>query len=114
MDAVLETFIDRFGEVSFKEGMIRIELVSLSGAEPRVTQRLIMSVHAFVQTLPVQHQMLERLQRAGVIRTAPSAQPEATPEPTPESTDRPPTEPEPVPRPQAPVAPPKSPNFANR
>src|SRR6266511_5841718 len=33
---VAETFVDAFGEVSFKHGMIRIELVSLSRSEPRV------------------------------------------------------------------------------
>ena len=31
MDAVPEIFVDAFGEISLKHGMIRIELVSLSG-----------------------------------------------------------------------------------
>jgi len=108
MDAVLETFIDRFGEVSFKEGMIRIELVSLSGPEPRVTQRLIMSVQAFMQTLPIQHEMVERLQQMGVIRSVQPAAPELVRET--EGPSAPVTEP--VSQPQSRLSPPKSPNFA--
>src|SRR5262249_61814563 len=81
MDAVPETFVDTFGEISFKHGMIRIELVSLSGAEPRVTQRLITSLHAFSQMLQAQHGMLERLEKAGVIRPAQPAQAPAEAEP---------------------------------
>ena len=50
-----ETFVDAFGEVSFKHGMIRIELVSLSGSEPRVMQRLIMSLQGFSQMLQAQN-----------------------------------------------------------
>src|SRR6185437_1117133 len=72
MDALPETFVDAFGEISFKHGMIRIELVSLSGPEPRVTQRLITSLQAFSQILQAQNGMLEQLEKAGVIRpTAP-------------------------------------------
>ena len=68
MDAVPETFVDAFGEISLKHGMIRIELVSLSGSEPRVTQRLITSLQAFSQMLQAQNGMLEQLEKAGVIR----------------------------------------------
>ena len=70
MDTVPETFVDAFGEISFKHGMIRIELVSLSGPEPRVTQRLITSLQAFSQMLQAQNGMLEQLEKAGVIRPA--------------------------------------------
>src|SRR5262245_56569399 len=69
MDAVHETFVDAFGEISLKHGMIRIELVSLSGPEPRVTQRLITSLQAFSQMLQAQNGMLEQLEKAGVIRS---------------------------------------------
>src|SRR5260370_38713927 len=68
MDAVPETFVDAIGEISFKQGMIRIELVSLSGPETRVTQRLITSLQAFQQMLQAQNGMFERLEKAGVIR----------------------------------------------
>src|SRR5262245_61297107 len=72
MDAVPETFVDAFGEISLKHGMIRIELVSLSGSEPRVTQRLITSLQAFSQMLHAQNGMREQLEKAGVIRSQPS------------------------------------------
>jgi hypothetical protein len=55
MDLVPETFVDAFGEISLKHGMIRIELVSLSGPEPRVTQRLVTSLQAFRQMLQAQN-----------------------------------------------------------
>src|SRR5437762_3524385 len=81
MDAVPETFVDAFGEISFKHGMIRIELVSLSGPEPRVTQRLITGLQAFSQMLQAQNGMFEQLEKAGVIRPpSPPPAAEATPE----------------------------------
>src|SRR5262249_27046498 len=81
MDVVPETFVDAFGEISLKHGMIRIELVSLSGSEPRVTQRLITSLQAFSQMVHAQNGMLEQLQKAGVIRPAqPAAEAETAPE----------------------------------
>jgi hypothetical protein len=78
MDAVPETFVDGFGEISLKHGMIRIELVSLSGPEPRVTQRLITSLQAFSQMLQAQNGMLAQLEKAGVVRAAQPA-PEVEP-----------------------------------
>jgi hypothetical protein len=128
MDAVPETFVDAFGEISLKHGMIRIELVSLSGPEPRATQRLITSLQAFSQMLQAQNGMLEQLEKAGVVRP-PSLSPAA--EPTPErggvvATVRRLARIEPVPQPATPPAPvggpapqptpelgpPKSPNFS--
>jgi len=86
MDAVPETFVDAFGEISLKHGMIRIELVSLSGSEPRVTQRLITSLQAFSQMLQAQNGMREQLEKAGVIRPPqPSPGAEPGPQPTPPS-----------------------------
>jgi hypothetical protein len=86
MDAVPETFVDAFGEISLKHGMIRIELLSLSGSEPRVTQRLITSLQAFSQMLQAQNGMREQLEKAGVIRPSqPSPGAEAGPQPTPPS-----------------------------
>ena len=68
MKAIPEIFVDRLGEVSLKHGMIRIELVSLSGAEPKVTHRLIMSLPAFMQMLQAQHDLVKRLEQTGAIR----------------------------------------------
>jgi hypothetical protein len=101
MDAIPETFVDAFGEISLKHGMIRIELVSLSGAEPRVTQRLVTSLQAFRQMVQAQNGMLEQLEKAGVIRPAriePVPQPAAPPAATPAATA---------------LGPPKSPNFGD-
>jgi hypothetical protein len=81
-----ETYVDALGEISFKHGMIRIELVSLSGPEPRVTQRLITSLQAFRQILQAQNGMLEQLQKAGVVQqpsSAPTPIAEADPLPFP-------------------------------
>ena len=128
MDAVPETFVDALGEISLKHGMIRIALVSLSGPEPRVTQRLITSLQAFSQMLQAQNGMLEQLEKAGVVRP-PSPPPAA--EPTPERGDvvaavrrlariEPVAQPgsaptpvsEPAPRPAPKLGPPRSPNFS--
>ncbi|RXH22093.1 hypothetical protein XH99_34390 [Bradyrhizobium nanningense] len=128
MDAVPETFVDAFGEISFKHGMIRIELVSLSGPEPQVTQRLITSLQAFSQMLQAQNGMLEQLEKAGVIRSS-SAPPAAEPsperggvvatvrrltriEPVPQSATPSGAEGGSVPQPTLELGPPKSPNFS--
>ena len=87
MDTISETFVDAFGEISLKHGMIRIELVSLSGSEPRVTQRLITSLQAFSQMLQAQNGMREQLEKAGVIR---SLQPSPVAEPGSQPTSSPP------------------------
>jgi hypothetical protein len=82
MDTIPETFVDAFGEISLKHGMIRIELVSLSGTEPRVTQRLITSLQAFSQMLQAQNGMREQLEKAGVMRSSqpsPGAEPGSQP-----------------------------------
>ena len=128
MDAIRETFVDAFGEISLEHGMIRIELVSLSGAEPRVTQRLVTSLQAFRQMVQAQNGMLEQLEKAGVIRPAPPAQPPTEAEPSPERSGvvaavRRLARIEPVPQPAEPLAatpaaamtlgPPKSPNFSD-
>jgi hypothetical protein len=134
MDLVPETFVDAVGEISFKHGMVRIDLLSLSGPEPRVTQRLVTSLQAFSQILQAQKSMFEQLENAGVVRAA-SPQPEPSPqagegeakegggvaaavrrlvrmEPVPRPTPvaAPPSEPAPQP---ANLGPPRSPNFSD-
>jgi hypothetical protein len=124
MDLVPETFVDAFGEISFRHGMIRIALVSLSGPEPRVTQRLITSLQAFRQMLQAQNGMLEQLEKAGVVHL-PSSPPaaELAPdrggavrlariEPAPQPASAPAPVSELAPRPKADLGPPKSPNFS--
>jgi hypothetical protein len=117
MDATPETSVDAFGEVSFKHGMIRIELVSLSGSEPRAMQRLIMSLQGFSQMLQAQNNILERLERAGVIRPV---EPPPGAEPAPErggvgaAAVRRLTLIEPVPQPASTPAPVSEPGFGQR
>jgi hypothetical protein len=124
MDAVPETFVDALGEISLKHGMIRIALVSLSGPEPRVTQRLITSLQAFRQMLQAQNGMLEQLEKAGVVHL-PSSPPAAEPapdrvaavplariEPAPQPASAPAPVSELALRPRADLGPPKSPNFS--
>jgi hypothetical protein len=136
MDLVPETFVDTFGEISFKHGMIRIELVSLSGQEPRITQRLITSLQAFRQILQAQNGMLEQLQKAGVVQpsSAPTPIAEASPLPFPpragegtgggvaaavrrlakiEPVPQPTGAPVPHNEPAASAGPPRSPNFSD-
>lgn len=128
MGAAPETFVDALGEISLKHGMIRIELLSLSGSEPRVTQRLITSLQAFSQMLQAQNGMLEQLEKAGVIRS-PSPPPAAEPtpeqggvvatvrrlariEPVPEPATPPASVGGPAPQPTPELGRPKSPNFS--
>lgn len=128
MVAVPETFVDAFGEISFKHGMIRIELVTLSDSEPRVTHRLITSLQAFSQMVQAQNGMLEQLQKAGVIRPAhPAPEAEAAPErgsvlnvvrrltriePVPQPASAPAAMSEPPSRLTPELGQPKSPNFS--
>jgi len=129
MDAAPETFVDAIGEISFKHGMIRLELVSLSGPEARVKQRLITSLQAFQQMLQAQNGMIERLEKAGVIRPAqPAPEPEAAPErggvvaavrrlvrvdPVPQLAPEPPPVSAPAPPQPGDLGPPRSPNFSD-
>ncbi len=111
---VPEVFVDGFGQISFKDGLIRIELVSLSGNEPEVRQRIIMTVPAFMHALQVQQSIVGKFEEAGIVRApvlqfrkgVAAAAPAAAPSPAAESA--PATRPEPA----EPVGPPKSPNFS--
>src|SRR5262245_12847958 len=127
MDAVPETFVDAFGEISLKHGMIRIELVARPCPEPGGPQRLITSLQTFRQMLQAQNGMLEQLEKAGVIRPAQPAQPPAEAEAASERSGvvaavRRLARIELVPQPAGPPAatpaatalgPPKSPNFSD-
>lgn len=125
-DTVPETFVDAFGEITFKHGVIRIEMVSLSGPEPRVMQRMITSLQAFSQMMQAQNGMIERLEKAGVIRPAeppPSSEPAPERggvaavrrltliEPVPKAANGAVPLSEPAARPALSLTPPRSPNF---
>jgi len=109
MNSVGETFVDGFGEVSFKFGMVRIELLSLSGPEPRVIQRLIMSVHAFLRMQEAQQELVSRLEGSGVIHSSKQSGPRLVQTPAPATEG--PQSLEPLADPPR-RGPPRSPNFA--
>jgi len=102
MNLVPELFVDGFGEISFREGLIRIELVSRSGEQPEVRQRLIMTTPAFLHAVQLQENMVAKFEEAGIIRARGSAPmaPAIAPEPVAEAPPAPPP------------LPPKSPNFS--
>jgi hypothetical protein len=103
-----EVFVDGIGRIGLVEGMIRIELISRSGAEtdeqgrpkPEVRQRLIMSLNAFLQGLQAQQSVIAKLQEAGVLRVEPQSAGPAVAAPAPAAGNG------------AAPAPPKSPNFS--
>ncbi len=68
MATVPEIFIDGIGEIALKEGLIRIELLSISGAEPEVRQRLIMTAPAFLHAVQLQQNVVAKLEEAGIVR----------------------------------------------
>lgn len=102
-----EIFVDGIGRIGFFEGMIRIELISRSGAEtdeqgrpkPEVRQRLIMSLNGFLQGLQAQQSVIAKLQEAGVLRVEPQPAQAAMPAAGPAAANG------------ATPAAPKSPNF---
>ena len=105
MNLVPETFVDGFGEISFKEGLIRIELVSHSGAQPEVRQRLIMSTPAFLHAVQLQQDMVAKFEEAGIIRARRSAAAATAPATEPAIAVA-------APAPAKPPPLPKSPNFS--
>jgi hypothetical protein len=66
-----DLFIDGFGRIVFREGIMRIELVSLSEEEPQVTHNLVMTLPAFLRGLQLQQEIVQKFQEAGIIRQAP-------------------------------------------
>ena len=75
---VAEIFADDVGRVDFVNGVIRFELVSLSPTEDgqgrkEVSQRVIMPVDGFLQSLNTMGELVNKLVEAGVLkRNAPA------------------------------------------
>src|SRR5262245_30414004 len=107
MAMVPEVFIDGFGEVAFKEGLIRIDLASLSGSEPEVRQRLIMTTPAFLHAVQLQQHMVAKFDDGRIVRARRSATGEPAPAPVPAVV----VTGTPAPAPATKAASPKSPNF---
>jgi hypothetical protein len=82
---VPELFTDGFGQIVFREGMLRIELVSLSSGVPEVRHNLIMTLPAFLRAMQVQKDILRKFEEAGLLRAV-AADGTAAPLPGAEST----------------------------
>ena len=65
-----ETYTDGFGQIAFREGIVRIELVSMSSGIPEVRQNLLMTLPAFLRSLQVQQDIIRKFEEAGVLRPA--------------------------------------------
>ena len=75
-----ELFADSLGGISITGGVVRMDLVSLSSSEkdekgqpkPVFRQRLIMPVEGFVQSFSLMAQVMQQLEKSGVIKKAPA------------------------------------------
>jgi hypothetical protein len=125
-DRIPELYADGVLDIGFGNGMVRIDLFSLSplrkdeNGQPRpaIRQRVVMSLQGFLSSLGAMDGMRQRLEAAGVL--VPNAAPNGAPADT---APRPPvaaavaamgggalSSPVAAPAPSVP-APPKSPNF---
>lgn len=79
---VPEVYADGVLDVGFGNGMVRIDLFSLSAVHkdeqgqplPVVRQRVVMSLHGFLSSLAAMDGMRQRLEAAGVLVPAAAAQ----------------------------------------
>lgn len=98
---VPEVYADGILDIGFGNGMVRIDLFSLSALRkdeqgqplPAIRQRVVMSLHGFLSSLAAMDGMRQRLEAANVL--VPAAPP-----------------PVPAAKPAEPPKPPTSPNFA--
>lgn len=99
-----EIYADGIGAITMSNGVVRLDLVSVTGPEPVPGQRppaeahhrIVMSPQAFAQSVRMMQDLMSKLIEAGVVRREPT------------STSAPEGE---VSPPPAPVQPPSSPNF---
>jgi len=99
-----EIYADGIGAITMSNGVVRLDLVSVSGPEPAPGQRppaeahhrVVMSPQAFVQSVGMMQDLMAKLIDAGVLRREPA--PTSAPEGE-------------VSGPPAPARPPSSPNF---
>jgi hypothetical protein len=74
-----ELFADGVGEIALTGAVIRLDLVSLSPTErdenkkpkPVFRQRVVMPVEGFVQSFALMAQVMQQLEKNGVIKKAP-------------------------------------------
>ena len=71
-----ELFADRIGEISVTGSVVRVDLISLSATErdankqhkPVFRQRVVMPVEGFVQSYALMAQVMQDLEKKGLIR----------------------------------------------
>jgi hypothetical protein len=127
-DRIPELYADGVFDIGFGNGMVRIDLFSLSALRkddngqplPAIRQRVVMSLPGFLASLSALEGMRQRLEAAGVLPPNTGAVPVPAPAPSPafQSPVQAPIQPAsptgPSPSPATPVPPagrPRSPNF---
>jgi len=74
-----EIFADSIGEISVTGSVVRIDLVSMSPTErdekknpkPVFRQRIVMPVEGFVQSFTLMAQVMQQLEKSGLIKKMP-------------------------------------------
>ena len=127
-DRIPELYADGVFDIGFGNGMVRIDLFSLSALRkddngqplPAIRQRVVMSLPGFLASLSAMEGMRQRLEAAGVLPPGAASAPSATPSTAPafQSPVQAPIQPAsptgPSTGPATPVPPsgrPRSPNF---
>jgi hypothetical protein len=105
---ISEVFTDGFGRITFREGVIRMEVVSFTSSEPEVRQQLVMTLAAFLKSVQMLQRVASKFEAAEVIRSD-SREPPPVILPNPKV----PEPPFAISAPPAPAAP-RSPNFTEQ
>jgi len=74
-----EIFSDSIGEISVTGSVVRIDLVSMSPTErdenkvpkPVLRERIVMPVEGFVQSFTLMAQVMQQLEKSGLIKKTP-------------------------------------------
>lgn len=117
-DRIPELYADGVFDIGFGNGMVRIDLFSLSALRkddngqplPAIRQRVVMSLPGFLASLAALEGMRQRLEAAGVLPPAGSAPPPGA-APAFRTPAQPPAQPSSSPAAPARPGPPRSPNF---
>lgn len=120
-DRIPELYADGVFDIGFGNGMVRIDLFSLSALRkddngqplPAIRQRVVMSLPGFLASLAALEGMRQRLEAAGVLPPAGSAPAAPLPGAAPalRTPAQPPAQPSSSPAVPARPGPPRSPNF---
>jgi len=102
MDKAQEVFADGIGEIVLSGGMVRMDLVAMTGSQrdennqPRLEfrQRVVMPPDGFLRSFSAMEDLVKQLIKAGLVKPRDGENPASVPSATPDE-------------------PPKSPNFGN-